>query len=138
MSQSLAERYDSAIQRYQEGGSVADILAEFQLICRESPKMSSAWTCLAWLYLLDNKADRALKAAQKAVKLEPNDPQARVNLAIAMLETKTKGVRDQVDIIKQMADVEEVREQLDINFKDGLARQPNWSSLQRLQAWIDE
>ena len=45
------------------------------------------------MLLLDNQPLDGLRAAKTAVRLNPQDPQARINLSLAMLETGAKGVR---------------------------------------------
>ncbi|HEY9639483.1 MAG TPA: tetratricopeptide repeat protein [Coleofasciculaceae cyanobacterium] len=136
---SVEELFDQGLERYKAGEPVATLLPTFKEVCDRSPKSSSAWTCLAWLYLLDNKPSQAQKAAQKAVKLNPQDPQARVNLAIAMLETAQKGVRQHVELAGQIITVApELRDELKQNFEDGLSRKPDWKSLNRVKSWLFE
>jgi predicted Zn-dependent protease len=89
--------------------------------------------------MLDNKPTQALTAAQKAVKLNPQDPQAQVNLAMAMLETSKKGVRDHVELAQQIMMVsEELRDEVKQNLEEGLSRKPDWASLVRIQKWLFE
>lgn len=129
--------FDSGLERYQAGEDPATLIPVFKDVCDRSPKSSSAWTCLAWLYLLENKPSAALKAAQKAVKLNAQDPQARVNLAIAMLETGQKGVRQHVEIAAQLVmAVPELREEVYNNFEDGMKRKADWASAQRVYHWM--
>lgn len=129
--------FEQGLERYQAGESAVTLLPIFKEVCDRSPKTSSAWTCLSWLYLLDDKPTQAYKAAQKAVKLNPQDPQARVNLAIAMLETEQKGVRQHVEIAGQVVLVaEDLREEIRQNFKEGLRRKPDWKSLARVESWL--
>ncbi|HIK31066.1 MAG TPA: hypothetical protein IGS17_09465 [Oscillatoriales cyanobacterium M59_W2019_021] len=139
MPQTAEDLFQTAIQRYQSGESAANLIPVFQDICDRASKNSPAWTCLSWLYLLDDRPKLAYKAAQKAVKLSPEDPQARVNLAIAMLETQQKGVRDQVESAWQLLMVSsEWREEIQKNFEEGLSRKPNWKSLQQVRKWLFE
>jgi hypothetical protein len=49
-----AELFDNAIKDYQAGESPAKLIPIFIDVCNRSPKLDSAWTCLSWLYLLDN------------------------------------------------------------------------------------
>lgn len=131
--------FDQGLERYRAGESAASLLPLFKEVCDRTPKTSAAWTCLSWLYLLDNKPSQAYKAAQKAVKLNPQDPQARINLAIAMLETAQKGVRDHVEVAGQIVlAVPELREEVEQNFEEGLSRKPDWKSLVRVKAWLFE
>ncbi|MEO0825754.1 MAG: hypothetical protein AAFW84_11320 [Cyanobacteria bacterium J06635_15] len=131
--------FDQGIERYKAGEPAESLIPVFKEICDRTPKNSAAWTCLAWLSLLADKPNGAYKAAQKAVKLAPKDPQARINLAIAMLETGKKGVRTHVDMAAQaVLSIEELRKEIQENFEDGLKRRPEWKSLQRVQSWLFE
>ncbi|MFK8184822.1 MAG: tetratricopeptide repeat protein [Phormidesmis sp.] len=137
--QTLESKFEAGIARYKEGEAAADLLPTFKEICAQSPKNSAAQTCLAWLYLLADKPNAAYKAAQRAVKLEPKDPQARVNLSIAMLETGKSGVREQIDQIAPfLSAVDELKAEIQENFEEGLRRKPDWKSLKRVQKWLFE
>ena len=137
--QTLESQFEDAITRYKEGESAETLLPIFKDICAKAPKNSAAQTCLSWLYLLADKPNAGYKAAQRAVKLAPKDPQARVNLAIAMLETGKSGVRDQVDTISQVLfAVDELKADIQENFEEGLRRKPDWKSLKRIQKWLFE
>ncbi len=139
MTQTTENAFDAALKRYGDGESAEALIPTFKTICEQAPKNSPAWTCLSWLYLLTEKPNSAYKAAQKAVKLHAEDPQARVNMAIAMLETDRKGVRQHIDIAQQVASaVPELRQELQKNFEDGLARRPDWPELTRVYRWIFE
>lgn len=139
MTETVETLFDQGLQRYNAGESAASLLPTFKEICDRAPKNSSAWTCLSWLYLLDNKPSQALKAAQKAVKLNSQDPQARVNLAIAMLETAQTGVRQHIEMAGQIITVSsELREEVERNFEEGLSRKPDWKSLKRVKSWLFE
>lgn len=138
MVETIEALFEQGLERYQAGEAAADLIPLFKDVCDRSPKSSSAWTCLSWLYLLDNKPTQATKAAQKAVKLNPQDPQARINLAIAMLETAQKGVRQHVEIAAQLMAVPELREEVERNFEEGLKRKPDWKGLIRVQDWLFE
>ncbi|WP_088893560.1 tetratricopeptide repeat protein [Leptolyngbya ohadii] len=139
MAETVEALFEQGLQRYNAGEAPANLLPLFKEVCERSPKSSPAWTCLAWLYLLDSKPSQAMKAAQKAVKLNPQDPQARVNLAIAMLETAQTGVRQHVETASQIIMVsEELKEEVERNFEDGLSRKPEWKSLLRVKQWLTE
>jgi hypothetical protein len=105
-------------------------------VCDRAQRNSPALTCLAWLYLLEKKPTLALKAAQKAIKLNVQDPQARINLVMAMLDTNQKGVRPHIEIIQQILMVPELREEVEKSFEDGLKRDPEWASLIKVKAWV--
>jgi len=129
--------FDTGLSRYKAGESVEELIPVFQEVCDRAPKSGSAWICLAWLYLLDNKSDLAYKAAQKAVKLNPQDPQARINLALAMLESGQKGLRQHIDFVKQVLAVNsEWREEIQTSIADGLNRKPDWQSLVKVKNWL--
>jgi len=139
MTQTVETLFDQAIERYKAGEPAADLIPVFKQICDRAPKNGAAHTCLAWLYLLEDKPNSALKTAQRAVKLNGNDPQARVNLAIAMLEAGKTGVRQHVETAAQvLATVPDLRDEVQQSLADGLQRRPNWTSLMRVQHWLFE
>jgi predicted Zn-dependent protease len=139
MTETVANLFDEAIKQYQAGESPAKLIPTFVDICHRSPKLDSAWTCLAWLYLLENRPQDALKAAQKANKINPYDAQSRINLALAMLDSKQAGVREHIEIAGQMMLASaEVNDLVMENIADGLKRKPEWTSLARVKQWLSE
>jgi predicted Zn-dependent protease len=139
MTETVANLFDEAIKQYQAGESAAKLIPTFVDICNRSPKLDSAWTCLSWLYLLENKPQDALKAAQKANKINPYDAQTRINLALAMLDCKQSGVREHIELAGQMMLAsDEVHNLVMDNIADGLQRKPNWASLERVKKWLTE
>jgi predicted Zn-dependent protease len=139
MKESVASLFETGLERYNAGEGPDTLIPVFKDVCDRSPKTSAAWSCLAWLYLLDNKPEQAYKAALKGVKLDQDAPQARVNLAVAMLETGQKGVRQHIDAVKQiMAMDSEARQNLSESIEDGLTRKPDWESLKRVKNWLSE
>ncbi|WP_448525754.1 tetratricopeptide repeat protein [Parathermosynechococcus lividus] len=139
-SQPLSEverQFEAAIARYKDGAPASELIPTFKEICQRAQKSSAAWTCLSWLYLLDDNPPSAYKAAQKAVKLNPEDPQARINLAIAMLEIGKKGVRPHIELAQTIVStVAELRQEVLENFADGHQRKPEWPTLKRVQQWV--
>ncbi len=139
MTQTIESLFDTGLERYKAGEAVDSLIPVFKEVCDRAPKTSSAWICLAWLYLLDNQANLAYKAAQKAVKLSPQDPQARINLAVAMLETGQKGLRQHIDFVKQLIFVNpEWQDEIINSIEDGLNRKPDWQSLAKVKNWLFE
>ncbi|MBG1239788.1 tetratricopeptide repeat protein [Nostoc sp. NZL] len=139
MTQTVESLFDTGLERYKAGEAVDSLIPVFKEVCDRAPKTSAAWICLAWLYLLDNKPNLAYKAAQKAVKLNPQDPQARVNLALAMLETGQKGLREHIDVVQQLVYVNpEWRDEIKSSIEDGLSRKPDWQSLIKVKNWLLE
>ena len=139
MTETIDSIFETALERYKAGEEPANLIPVFKEICDRAPKSSAAWACLAWLYLLNDKPTPAYKAAQKAVKLHPQDAQARVNLAVAMLETGQAGVRQHVDLAMQLIMVDsEMRDEIKQSIEDGLNRKPEWKSLKRVKSWLFE
>jgi predicted Zn-dependent protease len=139
MTQTVESLFDTGLERYKAGESADTLIPVFKEVCDRAPKSSAAWTCLAWLYLLDNKPNSAFKAAQKAVKLNPQDPQARVNIAIAMLETNQKGLRQHIDAANQLLTLSpEWQEEIKDSIADGFKRKPDWQSLAKVKNWLFE
>lgn len=137
MTQTIEALFDQGIERYKAGEEPETLIPIFKEICDRTRKNSSAWTCMAWLYLLSDQPKAALDAAQKAVKLSPHDPQARVNLSVAMLETSKTGVRQQIEAVQQIILMSsELRDEVSQNIEDGLTRKPDWAALQRVKTWL--
>ena len=56
-----------------------------------------------------------------------------------MLETNRKGVRSHIELTQQIMMVsEELRDEVNSNIDDGLTRKPEWKSLLRVKAWLNE
>ncbi|WOD39173.1 hypothetical protein [Nodosilinea sp. E11] len=138
MTQTVEALFDEGIERYKKGEDPAELIPVFKEVCDRAPKSSAAWACLAWLYLLTDKPSAGLKAAQKSVKLNPQDPQGRVNLAVAMLDAGKPGVRDHIEIASQVMTVaDDLRTEVMQSIDDGLARKPDWKSLARVKQWLE-
>jgi hypothetical protein len=72
-----------------------------------------------------------------AVKLNPQDPQARINLSLAMLETNAKGVREHIELVQRLRVMApELAAELDDSLEDGLVRRPDWQALLKVKAWL--
>lgn len=139
MAETPEDLYKEGLERYQAGEGPDSLIPVFKEITTKSPKNSSAWISLSWLYLLDSKPKSAYKAAKTGVKLNPDDPQARVNLAIAMLELDEKGVRSHVERAIQMIMVDsDWRDEVQKNIAEGLQRKPDWKNLTRVKNWLFE
>ena len=139
MAQTVEFLFDTGLERYKAGEAPETLIPVFKEVCDRAPKTSSAWICLSWLYLLENKPNLAYKAAQKAVRLNPQDPQARINLAMSMLETGQKGLREHIDLAKQLIFVnEEWEKEVKDSIADGLSRKPDWQSLAKVKTWLFE
>ncbi|MDJ0518527.1 MAG: hypothetical protein F6K22_11150 [Okeania sp. SIO2F4] len=137
MTQTPEELYKEGLERYKAGEDPKNLIPLFKEITNRSPKSSSSWISLSWLYLLEQKPKSAHKAAKTGVKLNPDDPQGRINLALAMLEIGEKGVRPHIDRAQQMimADSDWL-EEIKNNIKDGFDRRAEWPSLSRVKSWL--
>ena len=130
--------FEQAMARYQAGADAADVLPDFLQITETAPRQSAGWTCLAWLQLLCDQPEEALSSARFAVKLNGQDPQARINLSLALLETQSKGVRDHIQVVQQvMAFAPDLSSELKASIADGLERRPGWKSLEKVKNWLE-
>ena len=130
--------FNAALSRYQDGQELMPIVKDFQKIIQKIPNHFAAWTCLSWLQLLLKNNEEALAAARQAVRLNQQDPQARMNLSLALLATKNKGVRDHVELIKNMAKMmPEVKTDLKESVDDGFNRYPDWPELIKIKKWLE-
>ena len=138
MESSQESLFEQAMARYQAGASAAEILPDFLRITEAAPRQSAGWTCLAWLQLLCDLPEDALRSARYAVKLNPQDPQARINLSLALLETESKGVREHVQVVQQVLTMApQISDELRTALDDGLQRRPNWTSLEKVKTWLN-
>ena len=138
MESSQENLFDQAMSRYQAGADAEEVLPLFIRITESAPRQSAGWTCLAWLQLLCEQPEEALRSARFAVKLNPQDPQARINLSLALLETDSKGVRDHIQVVQQVLTMApEVSEDLKGALEDGLQRRPGWKALQKVKTWLN-
>ncbi|YAI81920.1 MAG: tetratricopeptide repeat protein [cyanobacterium endosymbiont of Rhopalodia sterrenbergii] len=137
MIDSLETAFEQGLERYKQGESPETLIPFFKTICDRAPKNSTAWTCLAWLYLLVDRPESALKAANKSVKIDNRSPQARINLALAMLDIGAKGVRIHIEAAERMMSLDDgIRQDIRDNIEDSLARKPDWKNLQRVKNWL--
>ena len=98
----IEAEFNAALSRYEAGEDLLPLVDDFKKIINQIPNHFAAWTCLACLYLLLKNNNEALFAAKQAVKLNGQDLQARMNLSLALLATNTKGVRENIDLIKRI------------------------------------
>ncbi len=137
MTSEQENAFDIAMAKYQAGEEAINLIKDFEVITASSPNQSAGWTCLAWLQLLCEKHEEALRSARIAVKLNAQDPQARINLSLALLETKSKGVRDHIEFVQRaLVMVPEFEKELKNSFDDGLKRKPDWQALKKIQNWL--
>ena len=130
--------FDKAMSRYRQGIEVREVLKDFEAITSSSPTNAAGWTCQAWLQLLCEENNAALRSARYAVKLNGQDPQARINLSLALLETNSKGVREHIEFVKKaLMIVPEVEKELRESIEDGLQRKPDWQALIKIKKWMD-
>ena len=130
--------FDNAMARYQSGEEAIELIPDFENITNLFPNQSSAWTCLAWLQLLCNRYEAALRSARTAVKLNAQDPQARINLSLALLETNSKGVREHIEFLqKALFVVPDLKKELQNSIEDGLKRKTDWQALKKIKNWLE-
>ena len=138
MDKSEESLFDTAMERYKAGSAPEELIKDFEKITSSNPSNAAGWTCLSWLQLLCNYPQEALRSSRYAVKLNGQDPQARINLSLALLETNSKGVRDHIDFVKRSILVlPELEKELKESFEDGLLRKPNWKTLLKIKKWLD-
>ncbi len=138
MESTQESSFEKAMARYQAGTDASELIKDFEAITAAAPNQSAGWTCLSWLQLLCDQHDSALRSARTAVKLSPQDPQARINLSLALLETNSKGVRDHIDYVRRASmAVPDLKKELKNSIEDGLLRKPNWRALKKIKDWLE-
>ena len=134
----IEAEFNAALTRYEAGEDLIPLVDDFKKIIAQIPNHFAAWTCLAWLYLLLKNNQEALFAAKQAVKLNGQDLQARMNLSLALLATNTKGVRDNIDLIKRIIIMApDLEEDLKLSVEDGFSRYPEWPELKKVKKWLN-
>jgi len=134
----IEAEFNAALSRYEAGEDLIPLVDDFKKIITQIPNHFAAWTCLAWLYLLLKNNNEALFAAKQAVKLNGQDLQARMNLSLALLATKTKGVRENIDLIKRiMIMAPDLEKDLKLSVEDGFSKYPEWPELKKIKKWLD-
>jgi predicted Zn-dependent protease len=134
---SQSSLFDQAIGRYQQGAGPEEVIDDFLLLASQTPRQSAVWTCLAWLQLLLDQSEAALQSARTAVRLNPQDPQARINLSLALLETGSKGVREHIEVVQRVRLMApELASELDESIADGLRRRPGWPAMEKVRSWL--
>ena len=134
----IEAEFNAALSRYEAGEDLIPLVDDFKKIINQIPNHFAAWTCLAWLYLLLKNNNEALFAAKQAVKLNGQDLQARMNLSLALLATNTKGVRENIDLIKRIIIMApDLEEDLKLSVEDGFSRYPEWPELKKVNKWLD-
>ena len=129
--------FDQAMALYKEGAEAEKILPSFLKITEAAPRLSAGWTCLAWLQLLCEKPEDALRSAKLAVRLNPQDPQAHINLSLALLDTKSKGVRDHIQVVQKILALSpHLTKDIKNSLEDGHQRRPKWQALEKVEAWL--
>ena len=134
----IEAEFNAALSKYEAGEDLLPLVDDFKKIINQIPNHFAAWTCLAWLYLLLKNNNEALFAAKQAVKLNGQDLQARMNLSLALLATNTKGVRENIDLIKRiMIMAPDLEKDLKLSVEDGLSKYPEWPELKKVKKWLD-
>ena len=137
MDQSEESLFEETMERYKAGSPPEELIKDFEKITSSNPSNAAGWTCLSWLQLLCNENQNALRSARVAVKLNPQDPQSRINLTIALLETNSKGVREHIEFVKRaLLIVPDLEKELKDSLNDGINRKPNWNSLKKIKSWL--
>tara|TARA_B100001250_G_C19806448_1_gene793543 strand:- start:1096 stop:1515 length:420 start_codon:yes stop_codon:yes gene_type:complete len=137
MDNSQESLFDKAMKRYESGVEAAELIKDFEAITQSAPGQSAGWTCLAWLQLLCNENNNALQSARIAVKLNSQDPQARINLSLALLETNSKGVRDHIEFVRRaLFVIPDLEAEIKKSIEDGLERRSDWKSLKKVKDWL--
>ena len=134
----IEAEFNTALSRYEAGEELVPLIDDFKKIINQIPNHFAAWTCLAWLHLLLKNNNEALFAAKQAVKLNGQDLQARMNLSLALLATNTKGVRENIDLIKRiMIMAPDLEKDLKLSVEDGFSRYLEWPELKKIKKWLD-
>ncbi|PIQ26780.1 hypothetical protein COW36_00495 [bacterium (Candidatus Blackallbacteria) CG17_big_fil_post_rev_8_21_14_2_50_48_46] len=133
--------FERGLELYEQKAPLEEVIPLFEQGVLLSPKDGTGYTCLSWLHLLQNQEadhDKALKYAQKAIKLEPGNYQAHFNLVLAMLVNGISGVRPEfLKALDKCRTEEELQEVID-NLKDASERCPDLKEPVKVLNWIQD
>jgi predicted Zn-dependent protease len=136
-TKTIDDLFKEGLERYEAKSPLSEVFPYFLEIIKRQPKNGAALTCISWLYLMEEQPKKAEDFARKAMKANPADAQARVNLVLALLDSGGKGVRDQVELIQQILTVDSDQgEEIARNLAEGTARKGTWKAAQKLQEWL--
>jgi predicted Zn-dependent protease len=138
-TKTVDELFTEGLERYEANRPLPEVFPYFLEVVKRQPKNGAALTCLSWLYLMEEQPKKAEDAARKAMKANPADAQARVNLVLALLDSGGKGVRDQVELIQQILAVDKDQgDEIMRNLTEGTARKGTWKAAQKLKEWLED
>ena len=124
---------------YQQKAPLPEVIDVFLQAEEKYNKDSSVYTCLSWLYMLKDESgdfDKAISYAKTALRLDPGNIQAHVNLVLALLATGKKGVREQFEKVISRSTKQDLEHAV-YNLKDALERKPEFQDAAKLLTWIE-
>lgn len=137
-TKTVDELFTEGLERYEANSPLPEVFPYFLEIIKRQPKNGAALTCLSWLYLMEDQPKKAEDTARKAMKANPADAQARVNLVLALLDGGGKGVRDQVELIQQILTVDKDQgDEIMRNLTEGTTRKGSWKAAQKVKEWLE-
>lgn len=142
MTEAVKHPFEQGLELYENNGPLGDVITKFEEGLTLSPKDSTGYTCLAWLHLLRNEGEDAVKGlsyAHKAVALSRQNAQAYFNLTLAMLVNKEKGVRGIFQRAMSLcsSNPEDYQEALE-NFEDALKRREDFTEAAKILNWMKD
>ena len=131
--------FEKGLALYEERADYNEVIALFEEGITLSPRDSVGYTCLAWLLLLRNEGDdsqKAEKLCMQGLRLDPINYQAHFNLALAMLQNKTKGVRQEFQQAMRKLASPADKEEVVTNLKEAVDREPEFEAAAKMLNWI--
>ncbi len=139
VSEEATHPFEKGLAMYEAKEDYAKVIATFEEGITLSPRDSVGYTCLAWLLLLRNDSgdsQQAEKLCQQALRLDPSNYQAHFNLVLAMLENKSKGVRQEFQQAKRKLQTPDDKAELITNLEEAVSREPEFTPAQKVLNWI--
>jgi tetratricopeptide (TPR) repeat protein len=122
--------------KYEAKAPYPEVIELFQKATEgDKQTKGTAFTCLSWLYALNNEPDKAAKSAKEALRLDRTNAQAHFNLVLAMLASGTKGVRDELQRAMAITTHDALHE-AEGNLQEALVRHPDFAPAKKLLGWL--
>lgn len=134
ISPSIDAEYEAGLKRYDEGGSLQDVLDYFTELHGRVPSDVRIAVSLSWLHILVGNKDKAIHFSREA----RSTAQGRFNLALSFLVFGEKGVREKFEEAMAQAGHDGLHDAVG-NLEDAVKRKGGkFAPAEKMLKWIEE
>ncbi|KAK9449900.1 uncharacterized protein V1518DRAFT_392809 [Limtongia smithiae] len=84
-SEDLSDPFAEGVRLMETGGNLSEAALAFEAAVQKNPEHVEAWTFLGTVQAQNEKEDPAIRALERAVKLDPDSQTALMNLAVSYI-----------------------------------------------------